>query len=397
MPDRFCPGGGWLVKEPTPVPRDPADHDDGVSDAVVGCNRLRCGRCAEWVRSHLAYLDGALEPEAIAALYAAEDWTTLAAVTPNPEFRLYACRCSVYLCTSSTRTLDPDLDSLSQVEPPVWVCQGHPEPTLPLWLDGHDVSDVDDLRPLAERLLAGWVPRAAPPPTNFFPAGWASRVYHRLQPLPEADLWAAMVAEGLGRGEHARGLALRFFAMNPRAPGFEQVVEQAESRDPAELMAPIRTWFGRSEDTSDQDWQDLLDLMGGAYHHTTSVLRTLLRRVEWAELPLDDLDARCRELVRAAVIAAPDALDEHAIEALARDDGDWFARQAKAVLRGREDGVGELIGALRDARREEPLIVAGVAISTIGAKRRRELEAWLETTPSDDGAYRAVLRRALRT
>jgi hypothetical protein len=394
--ERFCPDGGWLVKGPTPVPDDPSDFHDGLSGTTIGCNRLRCARCGADVRSQRVWLDRELDDEARSALYAADDWTAIHGVHGSPEFRLYACRCATFQCTHSQGTLDTDRDDLAAVEPPPWLCQGHPAPALPLLVDGERVGGVDDLRPLAERVLTGWSPSEAPPPAHYFPAVWAGRVHRRLHPLPEADEWARLIALGLHGDEYQRGLALHFFALEPDAPGFEEVVELAERLDPARLGDVIRTWYGRSEDTSEQDWDELVALMGGECCARGSFLKTLLRRIGWIQIPLDEVDARARELVRAAVLADPSSLDDDALDTLAAGDGDWLARQARTVVLALEDGVSALMSALRGANREEPLVVAGVAIAAISKKRRDELAAWIRSMPDEDSAYAAVLRRALK-
>ncbi len=347
--ERFCPDGGWLVKGPTPVPDDPSDFHDGLSGTTIGCNRLRCARCGADVRSQRVWLDRELDDEARSALYAADDWTAIHGVHGSPEFRLYACRCATFQCTHSQATLDTNRDDLTAVEPPPWLCQGHPEPTLPLAVDGERVGGVADLRHLAERVLTGWSPSGAPPPAHYFPAVWAGRVHRRLHPLPEADEWARLIALGLHGDEYQRGLALHFFALEPDAPGFEEVVDLAERLEPARLGDVVRTWYGRSEDTSDQDWDELVGLMGGECCARGSFLKTLLRRIGWIRIPPGEVDARALELVRAAVLADPSSLDDDALD---------IARNSK--------------------------------------KRRDELAAWIRSMPDDDSAYAAVLRRALK-
>ena len=52
-------------------------------------------------------------------------------------------------------------------------------------------------------------------------------------------------------------------------------------------------------------------------------------------------------------------------------------------------------GALRDARVEEHLLIAGMALLRVGAKKRRELAEWLAEMPDDDSPYKTTLLGAL--
>lgn len=392
---RFCPDGGWLVMGVRTVPEDPSDWYDPASGAIVGCGRLRCGGCGELVRSRSSVdAKRRLSPDQIDALYDTADWSTLPFIEDSYSMRLYACRCSLFACHSDAPTLDPHFDALADREPPNWTCSGHPEPSLPLDLDGFTIGGPDDLDPLAARVLGGWCPRTGPPPANFFPAVWAARAYRRLQPLSLADHWATAIAAGLDSAEApVRGLALHFFFLNPHAPGFERVVQAAEGAELAELSTIERTWFGYTEDDELEEDEEEFGVGGG---QNAWRLRTLLSRVEESTLPLDDLDIRARELVRAAVLANADAVNEEQLCDLARADGEWLARHARQVVRGKKHQVWQLMSALRDARREEPLIIAGVALMKVGAKKRRELAEWLEGVADDEGAYSLVLKQALK-
>ncbi len=393
---RVCPGGGWLVHGARPVPEDPSDWYDPQSGVLVGCNRLSCYRCGADVRSAVVHLDAELDPAGIEALYAA-DWATVTVLSRDiPQTRLYACRCSVWQAWHAAATLDPDGDAPGEAEPPAWACQGHPQPTLPLDVDGVLLREEADLPALAARVLSGWCPRGGPPASNYFPALWAARVYCRLLMTPLAPAWAQSIVAGLDSDDpRAVGLALHAFALIPRAPGFEALLERAEAMAPGALSTPRRTWYGRTEDTPDADWRALLELMGEDYGVDASYLRPLLMRLRCSTLPLDDLDVRARERVRAAVLASPDALDEEGLGELARGDGEWMARQARAIVRRKRHGVAAVMDALRAARNEEHLLIGATALAAVGAKKRRELAAWLDAMPDEDRPYRRVLKGVL--
>jgi hypothetical protein len=390
---RFCPDGGWLVMGVRTVPDDPSDHYDPQSGAIVACNRLRCGSCGEVVRSAAAVdVNRRLKPSELDRQYDTADWTTLPWIESSYAMRLYACRCSLFACHSDAPTLDPNFDPESDREPPNWTCSGHIEPLLPLDVDGFRVAEQADLAPLAERVLGGWCPRTGPPPANFFPGVWAARVYCRLKTLPEAEAWALSIAEGLGSSEApVRGLALHFFALNPDAPGFERVLEAAEQGSLDDLGTIDRTWFGRTEDDPIQDDEEEF---GVGFGQNAWLLRPLLNRVFRSSLPLDDVDVRARDLVRGAVLEDSDVLDAEALRDLAAADGEWVARNARAIVRGKNHEVWQFMDALRRARREENLIIGGMAVMKTGSRKKRELAEWLDGMP-DDSPYTFVLKQAL--
>ena len=65
------------------------------------------------------------------------------------------------------------------------------------------------------------------------------------------------------------------------------------------------------------------------------------------------------------------------------------------ILRGKKTELWQLMGALCDARVEEHLLIAGMALLRVGTKKRRELAEWLAEMPDDDSPYKTTLLGAL--
>src|SRR6266540_6427778 len=127
---RTCPDGGLLVSATTRLASDPCEYCHPAVTSV-GCNRLRCSRCGEWVRNEAGF---ALKnvPRDIAALYASQDWPTLPFVCRRRSSRLYTCRCTTWEAEIDYE-IDNDHDATTAPNVP-WACQGHPAPELPCTL-----------------------------------------------------------------------------------------------------------------------------------------------------------------------------------------------------------------------------------------------------------------------
>src|SRR5262245_59968207 len=93
---RRCAYGGLLVEAKTRLPSDLCEYFCRETLVLLGCNRLRCERCGEWVRNQprLALEEGV--PRDIPALFASQAWTDLPFVYRSRDLRLYACRCTVW-------------------------------------------------------------------------------------------------------------------------------------------------------------------------------------------------------------------------------------------------------------------------------------------------------------
>ena len=46
----ICNGGGWIVGMAYAIPSEPTEYYPEDGKTILGCNRLKCQRCGQWVR-----------------------------------------------------------------------------------------------------------------------------------------------------------------------------------------------------------------------------------------------------------------------------------------------------------------------------------------------------------
>jgi hypothetical protein len=121
MADPICIGDGWIVGMGGPLPTNPREYYS-VPSKIVGCNRLKCRNCGEWVRHfddcRLKAINAGVEE--YQAFYEAKDPLKFYFVEPDKGmYRVYCCRCAFadVPFTKSVETLDL----------PNWYCAGHPQ------------------------------------------------------------------------------------------------------------------------------------------------------------------------------------------------------------------------------------------------------------------------------
>jgi hypothetical protein len=164
---------------------------------AVGCNNLRCPDCGEAVRS-----DG----------------------QPGRTVRRYWCACREHLETwaywvgGEPEDLYPE--DLS------WYCDGHPNLTLPVVLDGVTLDAGTDWAAVAAAAMAEEPFR---PPGIDIRQAWLVRLFHLL-PQERAALGAAIA--GLLDATDPRLVrgALDFFATERKAPGAERIAAMVTAR-----------------------------------------------------------------------------------------------------------------------------------------------------------------------
>lgn len=279
-----CCNDGTLVDATAPFPDDVADYHAHPALGLVGCNRLHCARCFEYVRSApgVGFALPDMEVD-LDALFEREELLGGPEIMRTHEARrLYLCRCSRWLEAFSRPVRIADPDPLTDPTMP-WACGGHPLMRLPNELDGVFVRDAAEVAELARRAVSDGF--AGPEARPRAAAAWTARLYARLRGTEAADVVAEIAADGLDAADAAaRARALRFFAIFPLAVGVARVVD-AIAR-------------------------------GGAPDETEAAAR-------WAvAAPFVGRNERVRELARRDVLAGRRAPE--LVAALEREDGAWL-------------------------------------------------------------------------
>lgn len=117
-----CYKGGYVVAARYVVPDDPTIvgvHDDRDP---TGCSRISCYRCGAIVRQ-TPRLRPRRRPKDPAAIWRAEDWSTLRALEPDDHGRLYVCKCEWHVEVNWELLGDND----KFMAPTIWSCGGHPD------------------------------------------------------------------------------------------------------------------------------------------------------------------------------------------------------------------------------------------------------------------------------
>ena len=377
---RFCGGGGRLVDQNWPVPDDPSDHEDPRDEATIGCNRLFCPRCGAPVR-HCPGVDlvekGRLAP---AQLYEIEDWRADAGLKASPGARLYACRCLMWLETTEHYTNPSERDPQSDPVLP-WRCAGHPRPKLPIEIDGVPIDATTDLQQLVDRVLHGWVPECAQETLQHVRTYWLQRLFVRLLRTPRGDEVGRAVGARIDHPtEDVRSAALFFFERMSRAPGFESVIQWAET-DPVQAT---------------QHYE-----VPGLYYPGPSLLDLVARRLGERRVnheAADSLDNRAGTLLKDVLtrsgfswpeseryerlgrLSPREIVERHVrmLAGLADLDPEWFAHNAARIDRGCPGRWQAAIEALAMTDRTDLIAAAGSDLLQDGRISPAELEAWLE-------------------
>jgi hypothetical protein len=129
---KYCANDGCLAACDDWVPDHLSDYSSEYYASSIGCNRIFCSKCGQFVRQRRGYqfdYRGYPHPESrAAALYATEDWKDLTFVMPSPHgcLRLYYCACNMSN-NQWTMPLDGTNDHLiyGASYPPSWHCNGH--------------------------------------------------------------------------------------------------------------------------------------------------------------------------------------------------------------------------------------------------------------------------------
>lgn len=241
----LCAGGGSLVGTRWPVPEDdPGDFQVDGLGFVVGCTRLRCPECGERVRSKAGFWPDVAAAGRYGELFQTPDWSTLDYLVHTPDSRnarLYTCRCGFQTEWERKVLGDPEGDRVGSPALP-WRCEGHPPLTLPATLDG--VPLKGDLQIVLKQGLLSTGPAGAPPTVLEVPAGWVSRLYHRVSGLPLQEEISLRIAAMVSTPDpRLRAAIVRFFLGTPTAAGLDLVFNDA--RKVRERYIGVRDPWGR--------------------------------------------------------------------------------------------------------------------------------------------------------
>jgi hypothetical protein len=372
----LCYAGGWTVQGELCIPSDPADYSQPVLADVFGCNQLRCLACGGPVRWHadVACSDDARDH--LVELGEAKDWTALPFVVPTQGSRLYACSCTAWLENARRLMDDPDFDPDFDVSLP-WECSGHPELALPAIVDGEEIGSAADVIRLADRVLGDWTPEGATPAYQARPAAWLCRLHMRLRGLPEADLLGEHLAEQLAEGdEAARGGALLFFGLVPRAAGFDRVVAHAACTTPEHLSEMVPTRYG-------------------SRMQSRSLLRILVERLRQNHGPRDGVDERTLAAVRSHLLAGGLTFGPTDLEVLVPLDAEWIATNAAHMVRGAPERLEPLLDRLVRTHRGELVVIAGMAMLRAQHVEVEQVQAWVDQPRNAGAPWTLVLQGAL--
>jgi hypothetical protein len=325
-----CHDRGYLVADDRWLPVDAVDYYGASYGMFVGCNRLTCTRCRQPVRHALGYWEvPAVEP---ARLYAATSWDAVAPPVEHASGRLYACACHAVVAHAPI-ALAQSADDEYEERPP-WQCAGHPAFVPPGTIAGIAIARPPDWPALVAAHLeaAGGVH----PSVDALPGFALTRLFRALDDRGDrAELGAAVGARGGDRSERSRQAAALFFALNPDAPGFGDVL--AAWRD-----QPAR-------------YDDLAAPWGPEPRLRHVVLEAIASRLAPRRPPDDDARATWRwaatrapglgsHLFRVRYVDESWAVD-HVDELLAAAPGDW-ERVVRAI---RVPDVKQLVPACRAA------------------------------------------------
>jgi hypothetical protein len=120
MADPTCLSFGWIVgmNERLPVNESEYYSKKGL---LVGCNRIKCSACDQWVRhfDRVRFEANSLDEGENEWLWRSKSLPKRDYIRKDDDSRVYLCRCSF----AQTQTAE-SLDSVDDVR---WRCGGHPQ------------------------------------------------------------------------------------------------------------------------------------------------------------------------------------------------------------------------------------------------------------------------------
>lgn len=388
---RYCHEGGRVTGGEMPIPNDLCEYQPAKVEALVGCNRLKCGNCGAWVRHGPPGLVAKEDARPhLAEIYEAENWRGLTCLKKGPtSHRLYVCRCTAWAGQHDHMMADPDPDPYNDPVLP-WRCDGHPTPEFPVVFDDGILSAETDLAVFVDRILRGWRPRQIYRRGLEGPALWLIWTYAYLFGSPEADSFSRACAARISDPDPVIvGRVLHLFTRFPDAEGVAEVVGVAKSHperiavgyavpELGRYLTEIEMLAARLDRGGKPS--DAMDLFRGALLTPLDNLSTDTK----GELDVDANEMQSIEALRADL---PFRMLEQLREtpAFAESDLEWLADHVVDIERAgpnRWSAVLSLLAWADWSRKEELshlVVVAGIALVQSGAVDRGELREWLQT------------------
>jgi hypothetical protein len=120
MADPECISGGWIVGMDERLPASPREYYS-QKGLVVGCNRIKCNKCGEWVRwfDQVAFDTATLDESECEWLFRSKSLPKRDYIYKDKSSRVYLCRCSFAQALT--------LESLGSIDMVQWYCAGHPQ------------------------------------------------------------------------------------------------------------------------------------------------------------------------------------------------------------------------------------------------------------------------------
>jgi hypothetical protein len=243
-PLSYCYARGLLVSGYHWIPANLAEW--GATDSIlpaVGCNQLRCTRCAMPVRQVGGVVVGDVAAISLQWMYRVPETELRLHLASEPSARLYFCGCSWHV-ERSTALLEA-LDDFRPLNLP-WACAGHAPAPWPLDLDGLSIATPSLSDGLVADLLSARAVQQTHPAIAQL-AGFPAVRVARLLNATQRAAFAAQVAKLLLDPDCAvRRGALGFYRLLPGAVGFAQVLQLRNRRtlwsapDPVEPGRTLR-------------------------------------------------------------------------------------------------------------------------------------------------------------
>ena len=219
------------------LPEDEREYNWGLSTPYMGCNRLRCGDCGQFVKSRVRVSLTENTPTLYAEIYDQTEWWLHPKIVSSAlsDCRLYLCRCSALVMQSGDSLESPTNTLMHEY---AWSCAGHPGLTLPTEFDGVALASPIDFGTLAKERLSHvgspTLARTDPTPRAVFLA----RLYRLLPDQAGRDaLSLAVAGELTSPVVEQRAAALRFFDLFAKAKGAKALLAAATTH--ADLFAGV--------------------------------------------------------------------------------------------------------------------------------------------------------------
>lgn len=374
--NRFCLKGGALVAGDRLIPNDISLYHHARDKAYIGCNRLWCYRCQQWVRNQVGVQGkGDLTPH-LEEVYGTSDWRSLPymEVREGQLFvrRLYACKCSSWLEFTHHYLRDDDFDPVTDPVLP-WRCAGHPVPDLPTELGGQVISADTDWEGLVRKVRGGWVPFDSLNQLGEGPPDWLTWLYAYLLGLEEAEALSDAAADLFEKGDgRLRGMVLYFLEGFPGSRGYGRLVALAEGLSVEEVMQTYR-------------------VPEAPHPHKISIFDVLVARLKDRTAKDDELDERTIRIIRKVLLSEARGITKDHLRAIVRADGEWVASLAFSIVKAVPTRFVPLMNALRDLNRPELLAIATIGIAHTGVVPRNKMKRWLKEEAGVDEAFLLLL------